>query len=391
MRQPAKSMFLPRRDFLRQSALLGLAAGTGAGVIGDARAAAVENVVAHGAKGDGMTNDTAAFRSAIAAVSAGGIVRVPMGTYLLNANPDYCVSLKSNMKLELQPGAKLKAMRSTLERHFLIWIANAQNVEVYGLGTGDEIGEIIGERDEHEVEVGEEGRGIQIVGSANITISNLRISKFRGDGILLGRLLIDDETVNSAYVTVSGVVCTNNRRQGMSITGADHVEVSDSEFSWTSGTLPQAGIDIEPRNGNSVSDVLIRRCVLANNAGNGIEFNSNSDAGFVISGVEVRNNDIMLNGGYGIFSNHVDGSWLVQNRIEENDLKGVRIAALCRDHAIGQNTFVNNSLSTVPPGSASDCIQEEGHQSGITGRHIEVVAGAVNINLNLNTYCPAPA
>lgn len=47
-------------------------------------AASVVNVLSYGAKGDGATDDTAAFQAAIAAQPAGGAVFVPQGAYLLS-------------------------------------------------------------------------------------------------------------------------------------------------------------------------------------------------------------------------------------------------------------------------------------------------------------------
>ncbi|HJR27849.1 MAG TPA: glycoside hydrolase family 55 protein, partial [Pseudomonas sp.] len=62
------------------------------------------NVQSFGAKGDGITDDTAAIQSAIdaAAVAGGGQVYMPTGTYIVSAGAepsDGCLMLKSNVYL----------------------------------------------------------------------------------------------------------------------------------------------------------------------------------------------------------------------------------------------------------------------------------------------------
>ncbi len=337
----------------------------------------------YGAVGDGTTNDTRAFRDAVGAMLPGEILTVPPGTYMLDADPRYCVKLVSDMKLELQAGAKLKAITSSLERHYLLWLDAVQNVEIYGLGSGDQIAEIIGERYRHQGTTGEWGQGIRIVGSSHITVANVRISDFWGDGITISR----KNGVNCRNVIISEVTCTNNRRQGMSLTGGDHIEVVDSEFSHTNGTAPEDGIDIEPDSGGSVSNVLIRRCRLGNNKGNGLEFNALEGEEFAVTGVEVLNNDIAFNKGFGVYADHLSGCWLARNRIRRNGLAGTRVAPKCRDHTYGQNTYTNNSTRYIEPDPSPECRDLTGLDRRITARHFELAEGAVLIRVNTNTFC----
>jgi polygalacturonase len=62
------------------------------------------SVSSYGAKGDGSTDNTAAFQKAITAANAagGGVVEVPSGTYVTGA-----IYLKSNVNLHLDSGATL--------------------------------------------------------------------------------------------------------------------------------------------------------------------------------------------------------------------------------------------------------------------------------------------
>jgi hypothetical protein len=107
------------------------------------------NVKDQGAKGDGSTNDTSAINKAISAVSSagGGTVTFPSGTYMAAS-----IHLKSNVRLQLQSGATIKAKSSGYDApesnsfdkfqdfghsHFhnaLMWGDGISNVAVVGPG-----------------------------------------------------------------------------------------------------------------------------------------------------------------------------------------------------------------------------------------------------------------
>ena len=103
----------------------------------------------YGAKGDGMTKDTAALQRAIddCASKGGGVVSVPAGTYL--SAP---IVLRSNITLELEKGATLLGSPdhddypATREfrapgRQPLVSAINAERVAIVGAGTIDGNGE----------------------------------------------------------------------------------------------------------------------------------------------------------------------------------------------------------------------------------------------------------
>jgi Glycosyl hydrolases family 28 len=99
-----------RRAFLGRcaAALAGAwLAGLGAGPLPRAMAAPIHGVRAHGARGDGRTNDTRALQAAIdAAGRSGGTVRVPPGEYLSGT-----LRLRSRVTVHLEAGAVLVASR----------------------------------------------------------------------------------------------------------------------------------------------------------------------------------------------------------------------------------------------------------------------------------------
>jgi hypothetical protein len=97
------------------------------------------------------------------------------------------------------------------------------------------------------------------------------------------------------------VVCTNNGRQGASITVGKHILVRGGVYSNTSGAPPSAGIDVEPDvAGTPCEDIVI----------DGVSFTGNAGAGFLcdnafeglssVRNIHVRNCHIADNGLSGV-------------------------------------------------------------------------------------------
>jgi parallel beta-helix repeat protein len=138
------------------------------------------------------------------------------------------------------------------------------------------------------------------------------VSKCTGDGVCVGG--------SSSDVVIANIISTQNRRQGLSITNCNTIKVYDSEFSYTSGTAPECGIDIEPDPGYTCSNIWIENCRVNNNRKYGIniwknasnitltrntlEYNTSLGMGTVgCSGLTVTNNVIRYNGTTGVVYN----------------------------------------------------------------------------------------
>ena len=315
---PVQLMNAPmaRRSFLKQSAMVAIPLVVG-GFAMPALAAYVpptrtrgttyRNVKDYGALGDGMRDDTAAIQAAINSLpSTGGTVFIPAGTYMIDTVKK--IQLRSYMLLQLDPGAILKAKTSSVSKASVVYIYNRTHVEVAG-------GRIIGERDTHKymtTSTDEWNMGVQIKGGTHVTVRDLHVSKCTGDGVCVGG--------GSSDVVIANIISTGNRRQGLSITNCNTIKVYDSEFSYTSGTAPECGIDIEPDPGYTCSNIWIENCRVNNNRKYGIniwknasnitltrntlEYNTSLGMGTVgCSGLTVTNNVIRYNGTTGVVYN----------------------------------------------------------------------------------------
>ena len=114
--------------------LVGYGSGEEASPPGSGRV--VLNVVAFGARGDGMTLNTAAIQAAIDSATGmgGAVVVVPPGRFLSGT-----IILKSNLELRLQQGATLLGSidRADYQHLALIYADGQENISITGKGTID--------------------------------------------------------------------------------------------------------------------------------------------------------------------------------------------------------------------------------------------------------------
>ena len=243
----------------------------GAAVGGDAAVATLPRTAggptidarSYGARGDGVADDTRALQAGLAAAS-GGRFFLPAGRYRVDADYGQGGSLQpaSDTEIVLDAGATLKAMSSATPFSAVFFLRAVDRVSIAG-------GAIVGDRAGHFNTEGEQGHLLNVVGCADITVSDIRLSGAWGDGMIVA---YDDSSDRICErVDLRRVECHENRRQGLSIVVADRVTVVDCVFSGTSGVAPAAGADIEPDRPWSVSHVLFERCSFHNNSGSGLQ------------------------------------------------------------------------------------------------------------------------
>lgn len=209
----------------------------------------------YNARGDGIADDTDAIQHAVMAAPLGGTVYVPDGTYMIRAtgtNPS--VRLKSDVTLQMSSGATLAAIPNASGNYAIIDIRNVSNVNVFG-------GTVLGERTAHTGTTGEWGMGVSIVDSMHVSVRGVTSRECWGDGFYI----TGSTGAGSTDVTLCGCSSLHNRRQGLSITWADNILVDSCTFADTEGTDPQAGIDLEPNAGETLTHVVIRNSQLLRN------------------------------------------------------------------------------------------------------------------------------
>jgi parallel beta-helix repeat protein len=218
----------------------------------------VFRVADYGAHPDTGQDMTQALQTACdMATGTGGTVLIPPGVFMVEAVNQRGIHPGDNSTIHLESGAVLAALPNSSQNYSVVTITTS-NVVFEG-------GEIRGERASHTGSGGEWGMGISVRGGQNVTVRNVLARECWGDGFYIAD--------NASNITIQQVIADHNRRQGMSIIAASNVVVVDSTFSNTEGTLPMAGIDVEPDSGGgSAQNIRVSNCRFTGNAGPGFAF-----------------------------------------------------------------------------------------------------------------------
>jgi hypothetical protein len=288
-----------------------------------------------GAVGDGVTDDTVAINAAVTYVNSvgGGVVTFPSGTYGVSAAGNLTgIQMQSGVYLNIT-GAKLKAISANSPDYRLVHFTGVSDCGVIG-------GEIEGDRATNSA-TGEQGHGIYIIlNCSNITVEGVTIRDCFGDGTYVGRVC--------SNIKVTGCTYTNNRRNNISVVSASNIFIDGCDISNANGTLPEAGIDVEPNSGDAVSNnVVITNCHIYDNAQQGISFPAPPPTPLIETAI-VANCHIFNNGSEGIRASYVKNLEITGCVIYGNAGGGiVDTAALATSLNIDGNIIFDNTGSGV--------------------------------------------
>jgi polygalacturonase len=311
------------------------------------------NVLKSGACGNGKTDDTYAIQKAIDKYDD---IYIPDGVYLIDGSIG--LRPRSNQNIRLSEHAVLKIIPNSSTFYFAFLISDIRNTTIEG-------GTIIGDRYSHMGNDGENGIGIDVrSNNKSITIKNMRIKEFWGDGISVG----DD--IISENIKLEAIICSDNRRQGLSIKNARDIVIEDCLFENSNGCGSQAGIRIQAKAGGAVKNVSILNTFLINSDGSGISLtgekgeitgvkiknclSSNNDSGIYLNtcrNITIENSEFSDNTTDGLmFIKDVTNVRLSKVSSKYNGLRGVSIVVAkqkegTRDFIFSNCIFLNNSKS----------------------------------------------
>ena len=111
---------------------------------------------------------------------------------------------------------------------------------------------------------------IKLLSCRNVTVEGLTLIESGGDGVYVG---VDGKNGPCRDIVLRDLVCDRHYRQGISVISVCNLLIERCILSNTGGTPPSAGIDFEPNRAcEELSGIVMRDCVITDNAGFGIEF-----------------------------------------------------------------------------------------------------------------------
>jgi hypothetical protein len=315
----------------------------------------IVNVRNFGAVGDGVTNDTAAFKAAITALPAdGGTVRIPKGDYLLT--PGLTSWLRSNLRLYADQDAYLHTAPNDDPKAYLLYAQDMHDIVFQNIRLrGDRMKHIYVKFPPRTVtnadgttstvpnalDTHEWGHGVAIRGaSAAISFINCDFQFCTGDGA----------SVAGNDIFIYGLRSQYNRRQGLTVGGATNVKVYNcdlldtGDFETNLGTNPKGGIDIEPDSPRDARNIHVYGCrILRNRVG--IEIYANTvkvgTDGVEITEILIEENELAYNS-LGSANTRVNGLIYRRNNIHDNRAHGIKTISASNNVVLDDNRYHNN-------------------------------------------------
>jgi hypothetical protein len=179
------------------------------------------------------------------------------------------LQLRGNQEIDLAPGVVILAKRGEYQsvQDSVFTATDASNLTIRGYGATIRMWKHDYQNPPYKK--GEWRMGVSLRGVRHVLIEGLRVESSGGDGFY-----IDGSKTHlwSQDVTLRDCIADDNHRQGISVISAVGLLVDNCVFSNTSGTAPQAGIDLEPDAPNQrLQNIVIRNSIFENNAGSGMD------------------------------------------------------------------------------------------------------------------------
>jgi hypothetical protein len=324
------------------------------------------NVKLYGAKGDGVTDDTAAIQ---AAVNASDGVFFPTGTYLVSS----AINLKTNSNVFGEGASSVILYTGTAASQGALYVnsgsatAFVDNVTIRDLKV---LGRV------STLGFNEFIHNISLSGVRNCLIERCVIEGFRGDGIYIGSGDVAGQERHNINVTIRDCVIDGlikDNRNGISIIDCNGLNIDNNYITRASRPTMPGAIDIEP-DGNAyhvIKDISIRNNKIFDCSGNVASIGvflpyvvyTTPPSGFVFENNYIDNPNAPNNNLYGFFfqygspftlpspdpaiteSTHEFGIRIKNNFVKHGTLGRAFVMWNCNDVVMEGNEFVGGAVS----------------------------------------------
>jgi parallel beta-helix repeat protein len=200
-----------------------------------------------GVKGDGVTNDRVALQRAIDNAVGVGKTLVITGKSRVDVTG---LTVRTGSRIRFANGASIKFLPHDEDTYQVLRLWDVQNVII-------ENANVDGSKELNSARGGENGIGISVVGSSNVTLTNPITINCWGDGIYIAGSYAK-KLPYAENIKVTNHHASGCRRQGVSIISAKTVLFDHPVWTDIQGTAPSAGLDIEPdHNSDIIENVRI--------------------------------------------------------------------------------------------------------------------------------------
>ena len=164
-----------------------------------------------------------------------------------------CLNVKSNTNIIILGTIRIKPNNFTHYR--ILDIEYAENVTVTGSG------HIYGDKTVHTGTTGEWGHCVAIYDSKDVTIEGINIHDAWGDCIVVSAYESGEHSNN---IIIKNCTLDNGRRQGISVTSSNNVQIINCNISNINGTAPESAIDYEPNADETQCNCIVENCLIDN-------------------------------------------------------------------------------------------------------------------------------
>jgi hypothetical protein len=188
------------------------------------------------------TNATGAFQAAISSNYDTVIIDWQSADWKVSSNHFWDIS---NKTILFEPGVVLRAIPGQFPEpgQCLFRLSRCQNITIIGYGATF----IMNKAEYVALGDSEYRHTLSINNCTDIRIYGLTLRDSGGDGIYVGGAKgSGEERPYCENILIEDVRSINHYRQGMSITSVENMTVRHCLFTRTNGTLPEAGVDVEP-------------------------------------------------------------------------------------------------------------------------------------------------
>jgi hypothetical protein len=174
-----------------------------------------------GAIADGRHDCRVSVSDAMAAaVALGRPMRPARGEYQLSQDPTgaYCISVPSNVVLDLQEGPVFKAQNRLISWKRVVSIARVSNVRIHGTLKADgNVSNIATDNNEHM-------HGVFIFDCTDVVIDAIESHNCRGDNVFIGGT---QDSIGSRNIRIGSIRASNAGRKNLVLGNCRDVEIED--------------------------------------------------------------------------------------------------------------------------------------------------------------------